>query len=77
VKEAGEHWVVQEKKRRKVFSRGLWVLGFSSLPAINLIQLRVTSEDDALAREICMSIPLEKSQCHVRIRVLECAVLAS
>jgi hypothetical protein len=24
VKEAGEHWVVQEKKGRKVFSRGVW-----------------------------------------------------
>jgi hypothetical protein len=24
VKEAGEHWVVQEKKRRKTFSRGVW-----------------------------------------------------
>ena len=24
VKQAGEHWVVQEKKGRKVFSRGIW-----------------------------------------------------
>jgi hypothetical protein len=24
VKEAGDHWVVQEKKGRKVFSRGVW-----------------------------------------------------
>jgi len=24
VKAAGDHWVVQEKKRRKVFSRGVW-----------------------------------------------------
>src|SRR5882762_11699621 len=24
VKEAGDHWVVQEKKGRKVFSRGIW-----------------------------------------------------
>jgi hypothetical protein len=24
VKKAGEHWVVQEKKGRKVFSRGVW-----------------------------------------------------
>src|SRR5262245_45090182 len=24
VKEAGEHWVMQEKKGRKVFSRGVW-----------------------------------------------------
>ena len=24
VKEAGEHWVVQEKKGRKTFSRGVW-----------------------------------------------------
>jgi hypothetical protein len=26
VKAAGEHWVVQEKKGRKVFSRGVWTL---------------------------------------------------
>ena len=26
VKEAGEHWVVAEKKGRKVFSRGVWAL---------------------------------------------------
>ena len=24
VKEAGDHWAVQEKKGRKVFSRGVW-----------------------------------------------------
>jgi hypothetical protein len=24
VKAAGDHWVVQEKKGRKVFSRGIW-----------------------------------------------------
>jgi hypothetical protein len=24
VKEAGDHWVVQEKKGRKIFSRGVW-----------------------------------------------------
>jgi hypothetical protein len=24
VKEAGDHWIVQEKKGRKVFSRGVW-----------------------------------------------------
>lgn len=24
VKEAGDHWIVQEKRRRKVFSRGVW-----------------------------------------------------
>lgn len=24
VKEAGEHWIVQEKKGRKIFSRGVW-----------------------------------------------------
>jgi len=26
VKEAGEHWIVQEKKGRKIFSRGVWAL---------------------------------------------------
>src|SRR5215468_5896214 len=25
VKAAGDHWVVQEKRGRKVFSRGIWV----------------------------------------------------
>src|SRR5947209_10304319 len=24
VKAAGDHWVVQEKRRRKIFSRGVW-----------------------------------------------------
>ena len=24
VKEAGDHWMVQEKKGRRVFSRGVW-----------------------------------------------------
>jgi hypothetical protein len=24
VKEAGDHWLVQEKKGRKIFSRGVW-----------------------------------------------------
>src|SRR5439155_18219581 len=27
VKAAGDHWVVQEKKGRKVFSRGIWAAG--------------------------------------------------
>src|SRR5262249_52357107 len=27
VKEAGDHWVVQEKKGRRIFSRGVWALG--------------------------------------------------
>src|SRR5882724_3382927 len=27
VKAAGDHWVVQEKKGRKVFSRGVWAPG--------------------------------------------------
>src|SRR6266702_2859620 len=27
VKAAGDHWIVQEKKGRKVFSRGVWAPG--------------------------------------------------
>src|SRR5436190_23756138 len=27
VKAAGDHWIVQEKKSRKVFSRGVWAPG--------------------------------------------------
>src|SRR5262249_42174397 len=34
VKEAGEHWVVQQKKGRKVFSRGVWA------PAATVERLR-------------------------------------
>ena len=39
VKAAGEHWVVQEKKGRRVFSRGVWA------PAVTIERLR--SELDA------------------------------
>lgn len=35
VKAAGDHWVVQEKKRRKVFSRGVWA------PAATIDRLRL------------------------------------
>lgn len=35
VKAAGDHWVVQEKKGRKVFSRGVWA------PSATIEQLRV------------------------------------
>ena len=31
VKEAGDHWAVQEKKGRKVFSRGVWAPASASL----------------------------------------------
>ena len=34
VKEAGEHWVVREKKGRKVFSRGVWA------PAVTIGRIR-------------------------------------
>jgi hypothetical protein len=34
VKQAGEHWVVQEKKGRKVFSRGIWA------PAVTIERIR-------------------------------------
>ncbi len=38
VKTAGEHWVVQEKKGRKVFSRGVWA------PAATIEQIRAALE---------------------------------
>ena len=38
VKAAGEHWVVQEKKGRKVFSRGVWA------PAATVERVRVELE---------------------------------
>jgi hypothetical protein len=38
VKESGEHWVVQEKKGRKVFSRGVWA------PAATVERIRVELE---------------------------------
>jgi hypothetical protein len=38
VKEAGEHWVVQEKKGRKTFSRGVWA------PATTIDRIRAELE---------------------------------
>jgi Uncharacterized conserved protein (DUF2293) len=38
VKAAGEHWVVQEKKGRKVFSRGVWA------PAATIARIRAELE---------------------------------
>src|ERR1051326_6889086 len=38
VKEAGDHWVVQEKKGRKVFSRGVWA------PATTVDRIRAELE---------------------------------
>src|ERR1700752_3530395 len=38
VKEAGEHWVVQEKKGRQVFSRGVWA------PAATIDRIRAELE---------------------------------
>ncbi|MFN9912241.1 MAG: DUF2293 domain-containing protein, partial [Pirellulaceae bacterium] len=38
VKAAGEHWVVQEKKGRKVFSKGVWA------PAETITRIRVELE---------------------------------
>jgi hypothetical protein len=38
VKDAGEHWVVQEKKCRKVFSRGVWA------PAATIERIRAELE---------------------------------
>jgi uncharacterized protein DUF2293 len=38
VKEAGDHWVVQEKKGRKTFSRGVWA------PAVTIERIRANLE---------------------------------
>src|SRR6516162_6707539 len=38
VKEAGDHWMVQEKKGRKVFSRGVWA------PAATIDRIRAELE---------------------------------
>ena len=38
VKEAGDHWIVQEKKGRKVFSRGVWA------PAATIERIRADLE---------------------------------
>src|SRR5271167_115565 len=38
VKAAGDHWVVQEKKGRKVFSRGVWA------PAATIDRIRAELE---------------------------------
>src|SRR6516225_5844550 len=38
VKEAGDHWVVQEKKGRKDFSRGVWV------PAATIARIKADLE---------------------------------
>src|SRR5215831_1717397 len=38
VKEAGDHWVVQEKKGRKTFSRGVWA------PAATIDRVRAALE---------------------------------
>jgi hypothetical protein len=40
VKEAGNHWVVQERKGRKVFSRGIW----APAPAIDRIRAELEAE---------------------------------
>ena len=40
VKEAGDHWLVQEKKGRKVFSRGVW----ASAATIERIRLELEAE---------------------------------
>src|SRR6187401_2311459 len=38
VKEAGDHWIVQEKKGRKIFSRGVWA------PAATIERIRAELE---------------------------------
>lgn len=48
VKEAGDHWVVQEKKGRKVFSRGVWALA-STIERIRA-ELEVERSTESYAR---------------------------
>src|SRR5277367_1875662 len=38
VKAAGDHWVVQEKKGRKTFSRGVWA------PGVTVVRIRANLE---------------------------------
>lgn len=45
VKEAGEHWVVAEKKGRKVFSRGVWA------PAATINRIRADLEAERSTQE--------------------------
>lgn len=40
VKAAGDHWVVQEKKGRKIFSRGVWA------PALTIERIRAELENE-------------------------------
>src|SRR5512138_3737712 len=40
VKAAGDHWVVQEKRGRKVFSRGIWA------PAVTIDRIRAELEKE-------------------------------
>ena len=40
VKAAGDHWVMQEKKGRKIFSRGVWA------PALTIERIRVELESE-------------------------------
>src|SRR5208282_2041954 len=45
VKAAGDHWIVQEKKGRKVFSRGVWA------PAATIERIRAELEAERSTQE--------------------------
>ena len=45
VKEAGDHWAVQEKKGRKVFSRGVWA------PAATIDRIRAELAGEGILLE--------------------------
>src|SRR5947209_13193863 len=49
VKAAGAHWIVQEKKGRKVFSRGVWALA-ATIERIGA-DLKVERSTDGYARK--------------------------
>ena len=65
VKSAGEHWVVAEKKGRKVFSRGVW----ASAATIERIRAELTAEraTEGFAKRkeagrLCIRDPLTRMQ---------------
>ncbi len=74
VKAAGEHWVVQEKKGRKMFSRGVWA------PTATIAKLRIACEaerntDSYAKRKVADAKRREKVQAEY-VEDFEGAVLA-
>ena len=55
VKAAGDHWIVQEKKGRKVFSRGVWAPG-ATIDAMSVLQATLEATAEAIVVD---AIPLQ------------------